>query len=116
MNKKDKPKPTAALYCANEFNQIVTMDLKQYEEKHFKYILYLADMSSRFMVARFITNNHLCSGRVSVRRSGVWARMGTLHSDRGGEFVNQDLSDVVDYLGVLSSQTAVLSPQQNGID
>ena len=56
MNRKHKPKPAAALPRANKFNQVVSMDLKHYEDSPYKYILYLVDLFSRFMVAGLIKN------------------------------------------------------------
>ena len=42
--------------------------------------------------------------------------MDTLHSDRGGEFCCEELTNVAEYLGVKSSFTAADSPNQNGIN
>ena len=43
-------------------------------------------------------------------------RPDTLHSDRGREFNNQDLTDLAEYLGVKTTYTAAYSPQQNGVN
>ena len=118
VNKKQKPKPAVGLPRASKFNQIVTMDLKQYEELHYKFILYLVDMFSRFMVAVFVSNKQpsIIGAHILEKWVSVFGRMHTLHSDRGGEFLNSELADVADYLGVLSTQTAAYSPNQNGMN
>ena len=105
VNRKQKPKPAVGLPRASKFNEIVTMDLKQYEELNFKYILYLVDMFSRFMVAAFIADKKPSTvGAVILEKwVSVFGRMKTLHSDRGGEFLNEELADVADYLGVIST-------------
>ena len=94
------------------------MDLKQYEEELYKYILYLVDMFSRFMVAGFIENKlpSTVGAFMLEKWVSVFGRMNTIHSDRGGEFLNAELADVGDYLGVLSTQTAAYSPNQNGMN
>ena len=118
VNKKQQPKPAVALPRASKFNEVVTMDLKQYEEKQYRYILYLVDMFSRFMVAGFIINKQPSTVGAFILEKwiSVFGRMSTLHSDRGGEFLNEELSDVSDYLAVRATQTAAYSPNQNGMN
>ena len=43
-------------------------------------------------------------------------RMDTVHSDRGGEFNNEELTQIAEYLGVRCTSTAAYSPHQNGIN
>ena len=40
-NRIAKPKPAVGLPRASAFNQVVTVDLKQYKEKNYKYIIYM---------------------------------------------------------------------------
>ena len=46
----------------------------------------------------------------------VFGRMNTIHSDRGGEFLNEELTNVSEYLAVRATQTAANSPNQNGMN
>ena len=47
-----------------------------------------------------------------VRPMGI---MQYLHTDRGSEFLNQELSAVCDYLGVKMTATAANTPNANGV-
>ena len=116
MFRKKQPKPAVALPRATKFNQIVSMDLKKYEEKQYKYILYLVDLFSRFMVAGFLTNKQPSSVGAFILEKwiSIFGRMNTIHSDRGGEFLNEELTNVSEYLAVRVTQTAAYSPNQNG--
>ena len=40
--------------------------------------------------------------------------MNFIHSDRGGEFCCEELTEIAEYLGVRSTFTAAYSPNQNG--
>ena len=45
---------------------------------------------------------------------GVRVRCDFIHSDRGGEFCCEELTEIAEYLGVRSTSTAAYSPNQNG--
>ena len=116
-NQKAKPRPVVALPRASKFNQVVSIDLKTYPEGKYNYICYLVDLFSRLIVGAFIENK-LPSTVASVilkQWMAPMGRMDTLHSDRGGEFCNEELTAVAEYLGVRSTLTAANSPNQNGI-
>ena len=57
-NRIAKPKPAVSLPRATTFNQVVTVDLKQYEENDYRYIIYLVDMFSRLIVGSFIKDKN----------------------------------------------------------
>ena len=118
VNRKRKPKPAVGLPRASKFNQVVTMDLKQYQYKNYQYILYLVDIFSRFMVALFLTKKEpsVVGAAILEKWIAVFGRMETIHSDRGGEFCATELTDIAEYLGVLSTFTAAYSPNQNGLN
>ena len=113
-----KPHPVVSLPRASRFNQVVTMDLKHYQCKQYNFIVYFVDLFSRLTVGAFI-NNKLPSTvgeKVLDKWISVFGRMKVLHSDRGGEFCCSELTDVAEYIGVLSSFTAASSPHQNGVN
>ena len=118
LHQISKPRPAASLPRAFKFNHVVAMDLKHYEEKNFKYILYLVDMFSRLTVGVFISDKkpETVGEKIMEKWIAVFGRMDTLHSDRGGEFCCEELTNVAEYLGVKSSFTAADSPNQNGIN
>ena len=56
MNQKAKPKPKVAFPRATRHNEVVSLDLKEYKEGSYKYILYCVDLFSRFTVGALIHN------------------------------------------------------------
>ena len=118
LNAKSKPRPSVGLPRATGFNQIVTLDLKEYNNGRHKYILYMIDVFSRFLAALFISDKNPATVGAGILEKwlNTFGRMNTLHSDRGGEFCSQELADIADYLGVRSTFTAAYSPNQNGLN
>ena len=109
-----RPRQIVAIPRATRRNQIVTMDLKEYEDG--RYILYLIDMFTRFTVGVFITNKKAETISEAVLRKwiSVFGVMEVLHSDGGKEFNNEELSTVAEHLNVKTTSTAAYSPNQNG--
>ena len=65
-------------------------------------------MFSRFIAAAFISNKQ--GNTVGEMMLARWVSMfgphGMCHSDRGGEFVNQDLTNLYEYLNKKQTATA----------
>ena len=118
VNQKAKPRPVVSLPRASQFNQIVTVDLKQYKNNDDNYILYLVDMFTRLTVGVFIPRKlpAIVGEKMMEKWIAVFGRMDMIHSDRGGEFCCSELADIAEYIGVRSSFTAASSPNQNGIN
>lgn len=118
MNQKAKPKPKVALPRATRFNEVVSLDLKDYKEGTNKFILYAVDQFSRFTVGALIKNkNPSTIGTVLMEKwVATMGLMEFIHSDRGGEFCCEELTEVAEYLGVRSTFTAAYSPNQNGVN
>ena len=73
---------------------MVTVDLKEYDgkDKERKYICYLVDMFSRFMVAKFILRKEPEQIVEVIMEKWIGAGYGimkTLHSNIGGENCNK---------------------------
>ena len=85
-----RPRQVVALPRATRRNQIVTMDLKEYEDG--RYILYVIDMFTRFTVGVFINNKKAETVSEAVLRKwiSVFGVMEMHHSDGGKEFNNND--------------------------
>ena len=97
-------------------NQIVSIDLKEYGEGDQKYILYAIDVFSRLTVGIFIANKkpETIGQKLLEKWISVFGVMDALHSDLGGEFINNDLVKLAEYLGVKQTSTAAYSPNMNG--
>ena len=112
---KDKViKPVVALPLARDFNEKVAIDLKKWGEQ---WILHIVDMYSRFTVSVFV-NRKKPSNIIEALMSewcSVFGFMGSVLSDNGGEFVNQELQEVESILNIEVLTTAAHSPFQNGL-
>ena len=118
--KRRNPRPKSALPRVEGPNEIITVDLKEFDRhsgKH-RYICYLIDMHSRMTIGDFITEKK--PGKVIdvVMRRWIqtFGMMKCLHSDIGGEMTNELMENVVSYLGVKLTTTCASSPHQNGIN
>ena len=114
------PKPKVSLpRCAN-FNAVVTLDLKDRgkDKGSQRYILYMIDSFSRFTLGSIIPNKHPSYVVEAIMKNWIGAGFGimdTIHSDRGGEFTAKDIEDVASNLNIKVTNTAALSPNQNGM-
>ena len=97
-NQNLKPKPAVAIPRATRFNQVVTLDLKDFKDpnnKDHRYILYIIDMFSRLTVGVLIPNKQPVTIASKILEKWVGAGFGLmefLHSDRGGEFNNKEIT------------------------
>ena len=117
---RKKPRPKAAIPRVDKPNQIVTVDLKDYDtnDPQRRYICYFIDMHSRLTLGDFIPDKkpeQIVEVLVSkwIHNYGM---MGGLHSDIGGEMSNKILEDVAANLTIKPTTTAAYSPHQNGIN
>ena len=99
----------------------MTIDLKDYDKEHKsrRYICYLIDMHTRFLIANFIPNKKPCQIIDTILKKWIGAGYGImnmLHNDLGGEMTNEELIDVASKLGVQMTTTAAYSPHQNGVN
>ena len=116
LHQRAKPKPKVALPRATKFNEVVSLDLKDFKSGKYKYILYAVDLFSRFTVGSLIVDkNPSTVGKVLLEKwVAAMGLMNFIHSDRGGEFCCEELTEIAEYLGVRSTLTAAYSPNQNG--
>ena len=120
-NAKRKPRPKFSLPRAERFNQIVTIDLKEYDrdDPRRRYICYLIDMFSRLVAAKFIANKNPSQIVTTIMEKWIGVGYGImegLHTDIGGEMSNQELDDVASKLGITKTTTSSYCPHQNGLN
>ena len=114
LRKRNPDKPAVSLPMAKDFNHILTMDLKKWDDKH--YVLYFVDMFTRYTVGSVITNKK--PETIVAKLFSDWIRYFTapdiILTDNGGEFVNEAVKEACAMLNIYHATTAACSPWQNG--
>ena len=113
--KKTPASPVACLPLANEFNEVVAMDLIVFT--HGKYILHLIDMFTRYSVACVRGSkrqSHIVDAIMKIWVSYFGCPKRFL-ADNGGEFANTEYREMCENLGVDMMKTAAESPWSNGL-
>ena len=112
--KKPPPRPTVGLPLAAEFQDVVAMDLKQYNGKQ---ILHLVDICTKLSAASFIPNKNKETIVEALFRIwlAVYGAPKKFLSDNGGEFANSEFLSLCEQFGILVNTTAAESPWSNGV-
>ena len=112
--KKAPPRPAVGMSLANDFNEVVAMDLKFFQGN---IILHLIDHVSRFSAAASIKSKKPADIIDAIFR--IWISIfgppRRFLSDNGGEFVNSEFLDMCETFGVVVLTTAAESPWSNGL-
>ena len=111
-----KPKPIVSLPKANDFNQVVTMDLKEIKKGEI-WILHMVDCATRYTAAAIVRSKRK---EVIVQKVfQIWmAYFGSplkFHNDCGGEFSNEVMKEMNEIFGIETSTTPGEAPWSNGI-
>jgi len=112
--KKPPQRPTVGLPMAAEFQEVVAMDLKQYDGKQ---ILHLVDVCTRLSAASFIPNKNKKTIVEALFKIwlAVYGAPKKFLSDNGGEFANSEFLALCEQFGIVVNTTAAESPWSNGI-
>ena len=114
--KRVSPKPVVMFPLATEFNETVALDLKTYENNK-TYFLHAIDHATRFSAAAVIKSKK--SEIIIMNFFRIWiAIFGTpkkVLSDNGGEFANNEFSEMCENLNINHITTAAESPWSNGL-
>ena len=113
LRRKTPDRPVVAMNMANDFNQILSVDLKIWEDK---YILYMIDVFTRFTVGEIIKNKQPETIVDTIMRHWIkyFGTMEGMISDNGGEFRSNLMMEVTSQLGVFHHTTGAEAPWQNG--
>ena len=119
LESKLVPRPKIAYPRANHHNHIVAVDLK--ENTRFPnskpYIMYMVDVFTRFKTACFIPNKK--ASTIAECLFTHWIKlfgpMAYLHSDRGKEFINNEVQQLCELHGIKITSTATHTPNANGL-
>ena len=111
---KTPPRPVIGLPMAYHFNELVAMDLKQWNGR---WILHIIDMWSRYTVSVLINRKRPSNviDALMQRWVAVFGVMGSIMTDNGGEFSSDETREVMSMLNVRLITTAAESPFQNGL-
>jgi len=109
-------KPKTALPIASSFNEIVTLDLKQFEDK---YVLWCICAFTKFVEGRLLRNKKAETVINAIEECwNLPFRIPTLgyHADNGREFNNIKMDELVSKLGISINYGPAYSPWSNGIN
>ena len=112
---KTPPRSIVSLPLANTFNEVVSLDLKKWDNG---YILHIIDVWSRYSMSIYIEKKlpRLVIDALMKRWISIFGTMKSLLSDNGGEFTADEFKEVASILGVKLLTTAAESPHQNGLN
>ena len=112
---KTSPRSIVSLPLAHSFNEVVSLDLKHWENG---FILHIIDVWSRYTMSVYITRKspQLVIDGLMKRWISVFGTMKGLISDNGGEFTADEIKEVASILGVRLLTTAAHAPHQNGLN
>ena len=113
--KRDPSRPKVSIWSPNDVNEAVSMDLKQLSTGDI--MLHIVDMFSRFSLTRIIEDKR--ADTVMLAFMEVWmnvlGRPKLILSDNGGEFVNRQLTEMCEAIGIEIRTTGATSPFSNGL-
>ena len=119
--RKSPPRPKVGMPVANNFNQVVSMDLKVLPNSK-GYILWLVDTFTKLIKGRYIpdkTPDTVIQAVINTWIVGDGSGPGhptlSFYSDNGGEFLNEEMLDFAARMNVQIKMTAAEAPWQNGI-
>ena len=99
------PRPVVSLPAASDFNEVLTLDLKEVKVESYKYIFHMIDGFTRLSVSVFLRNkkpetivHHLMLNWVSVG----YGRPKRMWMDNGGEFNNDTVRQLGEALGCIT--------------
>ena len=108
-------KPVVSLPLAESFNQVVCLDLKEFQ--HNVWILHMIDATTRYSAARLVKTKK--KEEIISKIFDMWiAYFGSpvkLMSDNGGEFANELYTEACEKLGIEIVMPPADSPFSNSI-
>ena len=113
---KSVARPRVTLPKASSFNEVVTLDLKEFGSK---YVLWMIDSFSRFIVGKLLNNKRADTIIQAIMDS--WCMCVGFPSygffaDNGGEFSNKNLDELTSKLGLTVKFEPAYYPWSNGLN
>ena len=120
--KKAPPRPKVGLPVANDFNEVVGMDLKVVDKNKGEYILWMVDLFSKLIKGKFIKDKNpstIIQGIIETWIIGGGIGPGNptrgFWTDNGGEFLNEEMINFAAAMDIDVKMTSAEAPWQNGV-
>ena len=112
------PRPVVSLPPASEFNEVLTVDLKDAKVHNYKFILYMIDAFTRQTVGVFIRDKKPATvvHNLMLHWVTVYGRPARMWSDVGGEFNNETMRQAGEALGMKVETGAGYAAWMNGLN
>ena len=112
------PRPVVSLPAACEFNEVLTMDLKEVKVRQYKYIFHLIDAFTRLTVSVFLKDKKAETIIHNFMKSWVasYGRPARVWSDVGGEFNNDTMRQLAEAIGTKVDTGAWYADWMNGLN
>lgn len=114
-HKKEVPRKKVSLPKANNFNDIIALDLKMLDDK--SWVLHIIDVLTRYSSVCSVKNKS--AGEIVSKIFRFWisifGKPNKIYSDNGGEFVNRDLHELCEQMDIKVETTPAEAPWCNGL-
>ena len=121
-HRKAPPRPKVGLPSANDFNEVIGIDLKVLDTAKGEYILWMVDLFSKLIKGKYIQNKKPATIIQAIIDSWIIGDgVGPGHpsrgfwSDNGGEFLNDEMLNFAAACDLNIKMSSAESPWQNGI-
>ena len=116
IRKKTPDRPAVAPPMASDFGEVLGLDLKVWDKNKNIYILYMIDIFTRYQVATIIRNKEpdTIVKALTTKWFPIFGKVNKIITDNGGEFCNEDMTEVASALDIIHLTTGANSGWQNG--
>ena len=118
LRKRTPDRPAVAPPMANDFGQVLTIDLKVWDMKKGIYIMYMIDLFTRFQVAAVIRSKEPQEivKTLLLKWMPIFGRVEKILTDNGTEFCNEEMREVASSFNIQLLTTGANAPWQNGMN
>ncbi len=116
LRRRTPDRPAVAPPMANDFGQVLTIDLKVWDMNKGIYIMYMIDQFTRFQVAAVIRSKEPKEivKTLMMKWMPIFGRVDKILTDNGTEFCNEEMREVASAFNIQLLTTGANSPWQNG--
>lgn len=109
-------RPIVGFNMANEFNDVVAIDLKEWNHTPTIWFCHMIDLATRYSAAAVIHKKDKSTiiSKIMTHWISKFGSPKQFHSDNGGEFNNEDFRSMAENFNIRITTTAAGSPWSNG--